>query len=311
MADFKIAILGECMIELQQKGAQINRSFGGDTLNTAVYLSRLTQEKAITTSYITALGSDSFSDEMMAKWAAEGVDTQNILKIDNKNPGLYLIETDDTGERSFHYWRNDAAAKYVFEQAESAALLETLMSYDALYLTGISLAILTDAGRETLMTFLADFKAKGGKVMFDNNYRPRLWESKEDAQTAYKAVLAYTDIAMLTFDDEEMLYGDTDVDQCIARTQALGVAEIAIKRGADDCLVVQGEERTSVPALKAETVVDTTAAGDSFSGGYLAKRLTGGTAEEAALMGHIVASTVIQHPGAIIPTSAMPANAKV
>ncbi|WP_087016532.1 sugar kinase [Thaumasiovibrio subtropicus] len=311
MADFKIAILGECMIELQQKGDQITRSFGGDTLNTAVYFARLTQEKTITTSYITALGNDTFSNEMRAKWDAEGVDTQHIVTIENKNPGLYMIETDDTGERSFHYWRNDAAAKYIFEQPQTPALLETLMGYDALYLSGISLAILTDTGRDVLMSFLAQFKAKGGKVMFDNNYRPRLWESKEDAMAAYKAVLAHTDIALLTFDDEEMLYGDTDVEQCIARTQDLGVKEIAIKRGADDCLVVEGEARTSVPALKADSIVDTTAAGDSFSGGYLAKRLTGGDAPQSAHMGHIVASTVIQHRGAIIPTSAMPANATV
>ena len=52
--------------------------------------------------------------------------------------------------------------------------------------------------------------------------------------------------------------------------------------------------------------MDTTAAGDSFSAGYLAVRLTGGDAESAAKRGHLTASTVIQYRGAIIPREAMP-----
>ena len=64
----------------------------------------------------------------------------------------------------------------------------------------------------------------------------------------------------------------------------------------------------SVPAVKLakENVIDTTAAGDSFSAGYLAVRLTGGTPEAAAQRGHLTASTVIQYRGAIIPREAMP-----
>ncbi|SQA98710.1 fructoselysine 6-kinase [Cedecea neteri] len=82
-----------------------------------------------------------------------------------------------------------------------------------------------------------------------------------------------------------------------------------IKRGAESCLVsVIGESTLEVPALRLpkEKVVDTTAAGDSFSAGYLAVRLTGGTAEAAAKRGHLTAGTVIQYRGAIIPLDAMP-----
>ncbi|MGZ9899254.1 2-dehydro-3-deoxygluconokinase [Shewanella gaetbuli] len=306
MNNQKIAIIGECMVELRSTGEMLAQNFGGDTLNTALYLARLTQNANLATHYVTALGHDPFSSNMKAKWQSEGVHTENVLHIEGKQPGLYYIETDDTGERSFYYWRNDAAAKYLFEQADSNGLIQSLLTFDAIYLSGISLAILTDESRVVLFDVLTQFKQAGGKVIFDNNYRPTLWQSKAKALESYQAMLKLTDIACLTFEDEQALFGDDEVEQCVTRTQAAGVTEIVIKLGCEPCLVITPEERISVAATRVEKVVDTTAAGDSFSAGYLAKRLTGGTPQESAQAGHILAGTVIQYAGAIIPTAAMP-----
>ncbi|GGP74749.1 sugar kinase [Shewanella ulleungensis] len=306
MKPLKIAIIGECMVELQKKLSGLKQAFGGDTLNTALYLARLTKSKSITTSYVTALGYDSFSEQMLTAWQAEGIDTSLVLQLAHKNPGLYYIETDDTGERSFHYWRNDSAAKYLFDQPESEHLAEQLLTYDYLLITGITLAILTDSGRAKLFSLLKEFKRRGGKVIFDNNYRPRLWLNKAHTMAEYQKVLALTDIALLTFDDEVQLYEDTDVQQCIDRTQALGVKELIIKRGAEDCIVIENNETNYVAATLVSNIIDTTAAGDSFNAGFLAKRLSHGSATQAASAGHIMASTVIQYPGAIIPVVAMP-----
>ncbi|MDB1126035.1 2-dehydro-3-deoxygluconokinase [Vibrio algarum] len=307
MASLNIAVLGECMVELQQQPENmLKRAFGGDTLNTAVYLSRLTKNHAINVSYVTALGNDPFSQDMVDQWSSEGIDTSLILRLEDKQPGLYYIETDDTGERYFHYWRNDAAAKYLFDQDESKALLDKLHNYNAIYLSGITLAILTDNGREVMFQFLDSFRESGGKVIFDNNYRPKLWKDKATAVENYMAMLHKTDIALLTFDDDQDLYGDTDLDECIFRTTNAGVKEIVIKRGSKECLVITDDIAEYVSATKVSNVVDTTAAGDSFSGGYLAQRFTGGTAIKSAEVAHKMAGTVIQYPGAIIPAEAMP-----
>ncbi len=61
----KIAVIGECMIELSQKGAEVSRGFGGDTLNTSVYIARQVAPDALTVNYVTALGTDSFSQQML------------------------------------------------------------------------------------------------------------------------------------------------------------------------------------------------------------------------------------------------------
>ncbi|MGI2172169.1 sugar kinase [Shewanella sp. MF05960] len=306
MKPLKIAIIGECMVELQKKLSGLKQAFGGDTLNTALYLARLTKGQSIKTSYVTALGYDSFSEQMLTAWQAEGIDTSLVLQLAHKNPGLYYIETDDSGERSFHYWRNDSAAKYLFDQPESEHLAEQLLTYDYLLITGITLAILTESGRSKLISLLKEFKRGGGKVIFDNNYRPRLWLNKSQTIAEYQKVLALTDIALLTFDDEVQLYEDTDVQQCIDRTLALGVNELIIKRGAEDCIVIEHNQTSYVAATSVSNIIDTTAAGDSFNAGFLAKRLNHGSASESAYAGHCMAGTVIQYPGAIIPMVAMP-----
>lgn len=308
MTSLKVAILGECMIELQQKGELLKRAFGGDTLNTAIYLSRLTQNQPVQVSYATALGNDPFSKDMLSQWQQESIDTSLILNIQDKQPGLYYIETDDTGERTFHYWRNDSAAKYVFDQSESKALLESLLNYDAIYLSGITLAILTDNGRQSLFKLLEEFRSLGNKhIIFDNNYRPKLWKDQSAAKQAYLRMLELTDIALLTFDDEQALFGDNEIEDCIQRSQNAGIKEVVIKRGSEDCVIVELEkDAISVPARVISNVVDTTAAGDSFSAGYLSKRLLGESSEVSAKAAHTMAGTVIQHPGAIIPLSEMP-----
>ncbi|AHM71408.1 2-dehydro-3-deoxygluconokinase [Yersinia hibernica] len=313
MTSKNIAVIGECMIELSQKGSDLSRGFGGDTLNTAVYVARQVPQQALNVHYVTALGTDSFSNEMLNAWQQENIDTSLIQRLDNKLPGLYFIETDSTGERTFYYWRNDAAARFWLSSPQADEICQRLEKFDYLYLSGISLAILDNASRQRLLQLLRACRANGGKVIFDNNYRPRLWQSKEETQQAYRAMLACTDIAFLTLDDEDMLWGEKPLEQVIERTQDLGVSEIVIKRGADSCIVWVKEgfeaHQYDVPAVKLpkEKVVDTTAAGDSFSAGYLAVRLTGGSAHDAAVRGHLTASTVIQYRGAIIPLAAMPA----
>jgi 2-dehydro-3-deoxygluconokinase len=305
----KIAVIGECMIELSEKGSAVNRGFGGDTLNTSVYIARQVKQADLQVSYITALGTDSFSQQMLEAWESENVNTRLIQRMENRMPGLYYIETDETGERTFYYWRNEAAAKFWLESDQSAAICEELATFDYLYLSGISLAILSPASREKLFSLLHECRANGGKVIFDNNYRPRLWASREETQQVYQQMLGCTDIAFLTLDDEDALWGEKPVEEVIARTHAAGVHEVVVKRGADSCLVsLVGESVVDVPAVKLpkEKVVDTTAAGDSFSAGYLAVRLTGGDAQAAAQRGHLTASTVIQYRGAIIPRDAMP-----
>ncbi|OCG36219.1 sugar kinase [Gilliamella sp. Gris1-4] len=304
----KIAVIGECMIELSMKQDSTTRGFGGDTLNTSVYLSRLLKDNDFSIHYVTGLGTDPFSQEMLDCWQTENIQTDLVQRMSDKMPGLYSIVTDEHGERSFYYWRNDAAAKFWLKTTETDRIIQQIEHYDYVYLSGISIAILDAESILKLLDLLKRVKANGGKVIFDNNFRPRLWSSHDLARSVYADILSFTDIAFLTLDDEDLLWGKLPYEQVIERTKQFGVTEIVIKRGSDSCIIDSADGRFEVPANKItkDKVIDTTAAGDSFSAGYLGARLSGRNPSQSALQGHLVAGTVIQYRGAIIPVDATP-----
>jgi 2-dehydro-3-deoxygluconokinase len=309
----RIVAIGECMLELQgQPFGTLQQGYGGDTLNTAVYLARCGARHGLRVDYATALGDDGLSTGLLQRWQAEGVNTSLVRRLPGKLPGLYLIEVDERGERRFHYWREQAAARAYFDTAEGETPLEQQAdTIDALYLSGISLAILPPAGRARLAALAQRLRARGAAVVFDNNYRPRLWADAATAQAAFSTFTALASTVLATLDDEQLLWGDpatpAGAEAALARTLALPCAEVVVKRGAAPTLVrLQGQAPIEVPTVLVPKVVDTTAAGDSFAGAYLATRLAGGGATAAAAAGNQLASIVVQHRGAVIPPEAMP-----
>jgi 2-dehydro-3-deoxygluconokinase len=298
----KVASIGECMIEFSAaRDGLFARGFGGDTLNTAVYLSRL----GIHTAYVTALGDDALSVAMMAAWRAEGIFTDEVLRVPGRVPGLYMIERDARGERSFLYWRDRAPAREFFDRADDAAL-ERLAGFDWLYFSGISLSLYGETGGARLRELLVAARRRGGRVAFDGNYRPRGWSDAETARRAFDAMLPLVDLALPTFEDEQALFGDADATACLARLKAHGIGEIVVKRGPLGCLIEAAGQRSEIPPPHVVQPVDTTAAGDSFNAAYLAARIFGAAPEQAAHAGHRLASAVIMSPGAVIAREAMP-----
>lgn len=295
------------MIEIRGEPASgFTQTYGGDTLNAAVYLSRLNPDSRIVADYVTAIGADSFSDAMRQFWREESVGDQHVRVIEDALPGLYFIQTDSHGERQFLYWRGQAAARRMFDGPHADALLNALAGYDYLYLSGVSLAILTANGRERLMQALRAARESGTRIVFDNNYRPHLWPDAQAARQAYGAILRLTDLALITWEDDAALFGYADVETLFQAYANFGVAEVALKRGVASCLIQCASGRFEVPAEQVQQVVDTTAAGDSFSAAYLSCRLQGGDPQLAASWGHRLAAEVVQHRGALIPGAAMP-----
>ena len=301
----RVAIVGECMLELQGEAfGAMNQGFGGDTLNTAVYLARLGGGHGVQVEYATGLGEDSFSEGLLTRWRAERVGVSLVRRVPGRMPGLYLIEVDAAGERRFSYWRDHSAARAYFD-GEPSPLEAHAGDFDVLYLSGISLAILPPAGRERLLALMGAMRARGAVVAFDNNFRPRLWAGLAEAQAVFRRAFAQATLAFVTADDHQALMGLPTLDDGIAAARALPTPELLIKRGSAATLVRSNGRWAEAPTEPVPRVVDTTAAGDSFAAGYLSRRLAGAAAVDAARFGNRVAARVIQHRGALIAPEAM------
>jgi len=297
-----IASIGECMLELSGgDGPQWQMGHAGDTFN-MMWAMRAILPAELPTDFVSAFGDDPFSGKQLAFFEANGIGTAASPRIAGARPGLYAI-TLDGAERSFTYWRSDSAARRLAE--DPAALAKSLSGRALVYFSGITLAILGDGGRATLLRAIADARAAGALVAFDPNYRPRLWPSPEAARAAVVEALAVSDITLPTFPDEHALFGDDTPQATAKRLGTSGVTEIVVKNGEDPALVVVDATSESVPAEHVARPVDTTGAGDSFNGGYLSARLLGHPPSEAVRRGHKVAAAVVQVRGALAPFEAI------
>ncbi|SMF44908.1 2-dehydro-3-deoxygluconokinase [Alteromonadaceae bacterium Bs31] len=272
--------------------------FAGDTFNTAVYMART----GVQTDYVTLLGDDPYSEKIFDLANKEHIGTDMMERMPGRQPGMYLIRNAPDGEREFYYWRKEARARELFaDKAHTEKLTQQLNKCDYVYLSGITLAIISDHSRFVLLRFLKEYRKQGGKVCFDINYRPRLWDFDQDkAQYVMAEVMENTDMALLTLDDEEMLWGDGSIAATIERYEHCHIKELVLKRGADEVVIYTDGVKMSVPVAKVDGVVDTTGAGDSFNAGYMSARVQGCSHEQAALHGIHVASIIIRNRGAIV-----------
>ncbi|RFC68028.1 MULTISPECIES: sugar kinase [Mesorhizobium] len=292
-----VACIGECMIELSGTGNDSWKlSFAGDTFNT-LWAMRALLDPTAGTDYVTAFGDDPFSAQQIAFMEDNGIGIASSPILQGARPGLYAI-TLTGAERSFTYWRSDAAARQL--ASDPIALSKSLQKQSLIYFSGITLAILDVSARKILLDAIAAARLAGSRIAFDPNYRPRLWPDALAAQSAIADALRLTDIALPTFPDEQALYGDATPQDTTQRLAEADIPEIVVKNGEQPCLVVHYGNTETVPAISVQAV-DTTGAGDSFNGGYLAARLHGYDPVDAARRAHSVAAHVVQVRGALAP----------
>ena len=303
----RVAVIGECLVELNGKlFGEMRQTFGGDTLNTALYLARVAGG-GIGVSYVTVMGKDVLSDAMVRRWEDEGIETRHVLRDEARLPGLYLIELDDAGERSFVYWRGESAARFLLQHKEFAGVEAALSGFDMIYLSGISLAILPEPDRKRLIAILQRRAAEGAAIAFDANFRARLWPSPAIAAAQFAALMPSLTLMLTSFADEEILWGDASPEAALTRLVQAGVKIPVVKLGASGALFREGDRVKTIAPPPVSRVVDTTAAGDAFNAGFIAAWLSGQDVAESCRFGNRVAGVVVQYPGAIIPKAATPA----
>ncbi|MFQ1702809.1 sugar kinase [Loktanella agnita] len=286
--------IGECMVEMAPQGdGTYAMGFAGDTFNTAWYAKR--SAPALDIAYLSAVGDDAASAQLTD--FIKTADIRPVLSVRaGHSVGLYLISLTD-GERSFSYWRDTSAARRLAENLDGIAALG---KGDMAFFSGITLAILPDSGRATLLDTLRAARAKGVQIAFDPNLRPRLWSDTSTMCDWVMRGAAVSDIALPSFEDEASFFNDASPEATLVRYQNSGAALVVVKNGAAPALVGESNNRDSIAPTPVATVIDTTAAGDSFNGRFLTGLLQGETAAAATKAACQVSARVISARGALV-----------
>jgi 2-dehydro-3-deoxygluconokinase len=294
----RVLAIGECMAELAPaaRPGEYSLGFAGDTFNTAWYLARLSPRTKL--SYFTAVGDDAISAQMVRAIAESGIDTGQIKVVPGRSVGLYLI-TLDHGERSFSYWRGQSAARLLAQ--DTLAVAGAVEQADLIYVSGITLAILDAPGRDVLLDALQVARRAGKQVAFDPNLRPHLWDSPSQMTETIMRAAAACDLALPSFEDDARWFGDADPQATLTRYAQAGAETVIVKNGAGPVLYLQGDTGGVAEVPPLSTVVDTTAAGDSFNAAILAGIAAGTDLPRSIEQACRLAGQVVQGKGALVP----------
>ncbi|MAD14817.1 MAG: carbohydrate kinase [Alteromonadaceae bacterium] len=292
--------IGECMVELSFTAHnKLQHSFAGDTYNSLVYAKRWHNE--LDCYFLSGIGEDSFSNLMTEHWQQHGISDEFALTSGNHNVGIYAIKNDTNGERHFDYWRKESAATQLMSLIEKHGSEPHWPHFDLVYFSGISLAILSDDDKARFINLVTRLKAKGSKIAFDPNYRPKMWVNKVHAIQWLEAAYTVSDIVLPGTEDHQDLLGHASVTEIVDYCKKYDVSELVVKAGKQGVYAFDfGQAVCHVPFIPAERQLDTTAAGDSFAGVYLACRMANKDVQSAIEDASAAAGLVVQHQGAIV-----------
>jgi 2-dehydro-3-deoxygluconokinase len=298
----QIVSVGEVMIELiRAPDGRFDLGYAGDTFQTAIFLSRCGAKVALAT----ALGNDRYSEQALATASAEGVATNLVLRINDRIPGVSLVESDGRSGHHCEVWRETSPARQLFELPGWDRIAEQLVTAKLVYFSGVTLSLYSNVGLGRMLAALEFGRERGAQVAFDSNWRYASWRGDDQrARAVFSEALKRSDIALPSFEDEARLWGDSSPQATIERLLTFGLREIVVKNGARPALVHADGKTVEVPVPEELAVTDSRSAGSAFNAGYLAARLRKEDPETAAITGHRLAADTLRNGTAGIRRSA-------
>lgn len=290
----RVAAVGEPLLELQPApDGAVRLAYGGDVANSMTCLARILGPGAADISLITALGDSSYSAWLRQRLTGEGI--RVIEPRIPGEPGIYGLPLDPAHAAGFSYWRAQSAARAFLRSADPDLLQALLGEPQLLLVTGITLALCSRESYRHLCRWV-DRHRDGCRVVFDCNFRGRLWDSHAEARERIGAFEELSSVIATGAEDERALWGAADTAQIVERLSRLP-AEYLIRGGPQGCWVGSGRECRHVSTEPATVIGDTAGAGDAHFAGYLASRVSGLPIADAAAYANRAAAVIVAQRG--------------
>jgi fructokinase len=260
-----VLVMGEVLVDFMPRAAgkkvrdveDWKRCVGGAPANVAVGLARLGAQVAL----CGCTGDDEFGHFLKGALAAEGVEVSGLRQTTEGKTGLGFISLDQNGERSFTFYRVNAA-EYLVDGRDVNA--EVIRSAKVLHLGTNSL--LRAEARAAVAEAVEVMRGEGGIVSCDPNLRLHLWKDPAELRRWLDVLVPRLTVLKLSEEEIEFVTGAKDVDGALERLS--GPSLVVVTRGEKGAVLKTARHRVEVPA-PAGTVVDTTGAGDGFMTGLL------------------------------------------
>lgn len=276
----KLYSIGELLIDFQSVGtgslketSQFVKNAGGAPANVCVQAVKLGQSAV----YLTQVGNDGFGEFLIDAVGGEGVDVSYVKKTDKYDTSLAFVSFKEDGEREFSFYRKAAADLYFTPED----FKDVAFTSDD-YLEFGSVALKTQTARDTHISLIERARAAGATICFDPNLRFNLWENKDELRKVVLRFSEFADVIKVGEDEIEFITGLTGEDA--AKSLFTGTLKILLvtNGGKGAKIYLADGQKFSCEGYKVKAV-DTTGAGDSFFGGFIAGMMENGLTAANAL----------------------------
>lgn len=301
---YDIVSLGELLVDFTESGLSpagmrlFEQNAGGAVTNLVCAASRCGAK----TAFIGKVGSDMHGHFLKQAMIDAGVDMHALVEADDVFTTLAFVALAKSGEREFSFARKPGADTCL----RSDELDMELLKSTRIFHTG-SLSLTAEPARAATYEAIDIAKAAGAIISYDPNYRASLWQSREQALTYMRSLIATADVVKISDEELPLLTCETDPKKAADVLIDQGVRVVAVTLGSEGAYVRVGSESRTVPGFAAKAV-DTTGAGDAFFGGFLyrflstgrtLKNVTADDAADCARFGNATASLCVEHRGGI------------
>jgi ribokinase len=224
-------------------GGTLERHGGGKGANQAVAAARLGARVGL----IAAVGDDPDGAEAVAELRREGIDVSGIAMLENTATGVALIVVDDGGENQI------AVASGANQELDAATVTGAL---DGIELTSGGVCLVGFEVSDAAIEVAAQWASAGGH---------RVLIVPAPARRLTEALIACTPILTPNAGEAAALSDERSPGAAAAALSRRTTSPVAVTLGKSGVVVADGDRVESIPAYET-TAVDTTGAGDTFSG---------------------------------------------
>ncbi|MBB5175018.1 aminoimidazole riboside kinase [Texcoconibacillus texcoconensis] len=255
--------LGEALIDfipIDHDNLHFQKSPGGAPANVAVGLARLGAQST----FLGKVGDDVLGHYLKETLSSNGVHTNTMFLTTKARTGLTFVTIDENGERSFDFYIDPSADRFLQESEFDSSYLE---GHNVLHFGSISM--ISEPAKTATKRAVEIAREREMIVSYDPNLRLGLWENEETARETIVSMLDQTDVLKISDEELTFITGEEELEEGMKELQKYNIPLIFVTKGAEGSDVFYGDgKHIHVPTMKVETV-DTTGAGDAFVSGLL------------------------------------------